>query len=280
MSTHVGAPIEAPNRAGTGWRKISDAMDCRATGLYTASFPGKAGLSRRYDGLRDRIYREAAVRAGLLAHREYAPAVMRGLTDEQRKALDAASAAALHCEAGGAEPPWDAVRVVDNVRTTRPDLLLHTPHSTRGSPVGRACLSFTEVKSIAFGMSRYSIRWHLDGATWTQRNETAVKKGNNNTGDLSSVSWGARWTPPPHVRKCHQMSSKEHIQLDWVVRWVLSTPPGHPTAGRCVRVVPVLPLLLCTRPARARPSIGGQRPTPAPRQLPWSPPRAWCSRVR
>jgi hypothetical protein len=56
-------------------------MDCRATNLYTASFPGKAGFSRRHDGLRDRIYREAA-RAGLLAHREYAPAVMRGLTDE------------------------------------------------------------------------------------------------------------------------------------------------------------------------------------------------------
>jgi hypothetical protein len=62
-------------------------MDCRATNLYTvytASFPGKAGFSRRHDGLRDRVYREA-VRAGLLAHREYAPAVMRGLTDEQRK---------------------------------------------------------------------------------------------------------------------------------------------------------------------------------------------------
>jgi hypothetical protein len=26
-----------------------------------------------------------------------------------------------------------------------------------------------EVKSIAFGMSRYSTRWHLDGATWTER---------------------------------------------------------------------------------------------------------------
>jgi hypothetical protein len=74
-------------------------MECRASDLYTAISPGKAGLSRRHDGLRDRIYREA-VRAGLLAHREYAPAVMRGLTDEQRKALDAAFAAALHCEAG------------------------------------------------------------------------------------------------------------------------------------------------------------------------------------
>jgi hypothetical protein len=69
---------------------------------------------------------------------------------------------------------------------------------------------------------------------------------------------------PLPVRKCHQMSSKEHIQLGLVVRWVLSTPPGHPTAGRCGLVVPVLPLLLCTRPARARPSVGGQSPPPAP----------------
>jgi hypothetical protein len=86
-------------------------MDCRATDPYTASFPGKVGSSRRHGGLRDRIYREA-VRAAPLAHREYAPAVMRGLTDEQRNALDAASAAALHCEAGGAAPPRDAVRAL------------------------------------------------------------------------------------------------------------------------------------------------------------------------
>jgi hypothetical protein len=26
-----------------------------------------------------------------------------------------------------------------------------------------------EVKSIAFGMSRYSTRWHLDGATYMDR---------------------------------------------------------------------------------------------------------------
>jgi hypothetical protein len=43
-----------------------------------------------------------------------------------------------------------------------------------------------------------------------------------------------------------QVPSKEHIQLGWVVRWILSTPPGHPAAGRCCRVVPVPPLLLCT----------------------------------
>jgi hypothetical protein len=90
-------------------------------------------------------------------------------------------------------------------------------------------------------------------------------------GDLASVPWGLGCSSdPPRVRKCHQMSSKEHIQLGLVVRWVLLAPPRatpRPTAGRCVRVVPVLPLLLCTRPARVRPSIGGQSPTPAPRQL-------------
>jgi hypothetical protein len=53
------------------------------------------------------------------------------------------------------------------------------------------------------------------------------------------------------------MPSKEHIQLGWAVRWVLSTPPGPPRlGGRCVRVVPVLPLLLCTRPARALSAFG------------------------
>jgi hypothetical protein len=88
----------------------------------------------------------------------YAPTAMRGLTNEQRKALDAASAAALHCEAGGAAPPRDAVRVVDNARTIRPDLLLHSRE-----PGGMRML--IEVKSIAFGMSRYSTRWHLDGET-------------------------------------------------------------------------------------------------------------------
>jgi hypothetical protein len=68
---------------------------------------------------------------------------------------------------------------------------------------------------------------------------------------------------PPPLRKCHQMSSKgQHMQLGWVVRWVLSTPPGHPAAGWCGRVVPVLPLLLCTRPARACPSVGVKAPLP------------------
>jgi hypothetical protein len=48
-------------------------------------------------------------------------------------------------------------------------------------------------------------------------------------GDPSPQSPGvlvARWTP--RVRKCHQMSPKEHIQLGWVVRWAISTHPGPP----------------------------------------------------
>jgi hypothetical protein len=102
-------------------------------------------------------------------------------------------------------------------------------------------------------------------------------------GRLTSIPWwGARWTPPPpfvSAIRCHQ-KSKEHIQLGWVVRWplgrgsslALSTPPGHPAAGRCFRVVPVLPLLLCTRPARAPLGLRlGVKAPLAPRQLPQCP---------
>jgi hypothetical protein len=80
---------------------------------------------------------------------------------------------------------------------------------------------------------------------------------------LCSTQFPGVLVGPPPVRKCHQMLPKEHMQLGWVVLWVLSThTPGHPTAGRCGRVVPVPPLLLCTRPARACPSVGGQIPLP------------------
>jgi hypothetical protein len=40
---------------------------------------------------------------------------------------------------------------------------------------------------------------------------------------------------PLPVRKCHQMSSKEHMQLGWVVRWVLITHPGPPCGWAPVR---------------------------------------------
>jgi hypothetical protein len=78
--------------------------------------------------------------------------------------------------------------------------------------------------------------------------------------------------------RCHQKSTS-NVQLGWVVRWALSKPPLAPPPGPprgsavCTCRARTSLLLLCTRPARARPSIGGQSPTPAPRQLPWSPPR-------
>jgi hypothetical protein len=67
---------------------------------------------------------------------------------------------------------------------------------------------------------------------------------------------------PLPVRKCHQMSSKGHMgtcnsagspvgSLAHTHTHPRTPPPGHPTAGQCGRAVPVLPLLLCTRPARA-----------------------------
>jgi hypothetical protein len=76
-----------------------------------------------------------------------------------------------------------------------------------------------------------------------------------------------RWTPPPFESaiKWHQKSTSNSAGSP-VGSLALGTPPGHPTTGWCGRgVVPVPPLLLCTRPARARPSVGGQSPPPAPR---------------
>jgi hypothetical protein len=83
--------------------------------------------------------------------------------------------------------------------------------------------------------------------------------------------WGARararWTsgPSPFASaiKCHQKSTCNSAGSSV---GSLAPPRATPRLGGAGgRVVPVLPLLLCTRPARARPSVGGQSPPPAPR---------------
>jgi hypothetical protein len=78
--------------------------------------------------------------------------------------------------------------------------------------------------------------------------------------------------PLPTARKCHQMPSKEHMQLGWVVRWVLSTPPSHPAAGRPVRpcsastsLAHFYSLLAPRAPAALRLGIKAPLPLHAPR---------------
>jgi hypothetical protein len=72
--------------------------------------------------------------------------------------------------------------------------------------------------------------------------QCASGAGAAEAGGLCPVFWGARcWALGPFPFAgvsviSHQMPSKEHMQLGWVVRWVLSAPPGHPAAGRCGRV--------------------------------------------
>jgi hypothetical protein len=81
-------------------------------------------------------------------------------------------------------------------------------------------------------------------------------------GDLLSFLAGVL-VGPPHpfasAIKCHQKSTSNSAGSSV---GSLAHTPGHPTAGWCGRVVSVLPLLLCTRPARARLSVGGQSPPP------------------
>jgi hypothetical protein len=81
-----------------------------------------------------------SARASSLTENTPRPAAMRGLTEEQRQRkarlghepsvhrpracrVRGRADHALHCEAGSAAPPREAIRAVDNVRTTRPDLL-------------------------------------------------------------------------------------------------------------------------------------------------------------
>jgi hypothetical protein len=49
--------------------------------------------------------------------------------------------------------------------------------------------------------------------------------------------------------KCHQKSTSNSAGSPVGSLAPHTPPPGHPAAGRCGRVVPVPPLLICTRPA-------------------------------
>jgi hypothetical protein len=164
---------------------------------------------------------------------------MRGLTDEQRKALDAASAAALQCEAGGgAEPPRDAVRAVDNVRTTRPDRLVHSrePGETR---------VLIEVKSIAFGISRYSTRWHLDGATWTERRAAGAVKERDAAAAAIDAEVFAGVVPPPMPQRLNRekVMWRAVSSAPWgLARWCLVVAPIPPGgSGRGTRTTASCP---------------------------------------
>jgi hypothetical protein len=56
-----------------------------------------------------------------------------------------------------------------------------------------------EVKSItAFGMSRYSTRWHLGGATWTERRAAeAVKERDAAAAAIDAEGYSLGWCPRP-----------------------------------------------------------------------------------
>jgi hypothetical protein len=73
------------------------------------------------------------------------------------------------------------------------------------------------------------------------------------------ISWGACWAPPRSQVPSNVIKIAHATRLSRPFG-LQHPPPGHPAAGWCGRVVPVLPLLLCTRPTRAWPSVGGQSP--------------------
>jgi hypothetical protein len=69
-----------------------------------------------------------------------------------------------------------------------------------------------EAKSIDFGMSRYSTRWHLDGATWTERRAAEAEKERDADAAAAAIDAEvfAGAVPPPmqtQVQRMGDMSS-------------------------------------------------------------------------
>jgi hypothetical protein len=62
-----------------------------------------------------------------------------------------------------------------------------------------------EVKSIAFGMSRYSTRWHLDGATWTERRAAEAVKERGAAAATIDTEVFAGVVPPPMQTQVQRM---------------------------------------------------------------------------
>jgi hypothetical protein len=64
-----------------------------------------------------------------------------------------------------------------------------------------------EVKSIAFGMSRYSTRWHLDGATWTERRAAEAVKAKERDAAAAAIDAEvfAGVVPPPMQTQIQRM---------------------------------------------------------------------------
>jgi hypothetical protein len=110
---------------------------------------------------------------------------------------------------------------------------------------------------------------HYSSPQHTHHAQRTAHSTQHTAGGLYPIPRGARWTPPRSqvpsdvIKRAHATRLSRPLGQ----RWVLSTPipSGHPAAGWCGRIVSVLPLLLCTRPARSRPSVGVQSPPPAPR---------------
>jgi hypothetical protein len=62
-----------------------------------------------------------------------------------------------------------------------------------------------EVKSIAFSMSRYSTRCHLDGATWTERRAAEAVKERDGAPAAIDAEVFAGVVPPPMQTQIQRM---------------------------------------------------------------------------
>jgi hypothetical protein len=89
-----------------------------------------------------------------------------------------------------------------------------------------------EVKSIAFGMSRYSTRWrNLDGArymAWTERRAAEAVKERDAAAAAIDAEVFAGVVPPPMRTQIQRMGGMSSAVADW---WVLRAQPRRTRAS-------------------------------------------------
>jgi hypothetical protein len=82
-----------------------------------------------------------------------------------------------------------------------------------------------EVRSIAFDMSRYSTRWHLDGTTWTERRAAEAVKERDAAAAAIDAEVFAGVVPPPMQTQIRRMGGMSSAVIGGFCEYSLRSSP-------------------------------------------------------
>jgi hypothetical protein len=170
-------------------------MDCRGTNLYCASFPGQAITFSRRHGQSGPAHPQRVHRGGHERPRH-------------RRHLHELAAAALHYRLQRAPPWWRRGRRRRRVGGCQGSGGGGRHEGHRAGPARhrprpqRPLRMLFEVKSMAFGFTRYKTKWHNNGATWVRGEpggewtEKAVTERDQAAAAIDSAVFPAVHPPP------------------------------------------------------------------------------------